>query len=202
MVSDTPIFQQPTKLKSTFLVLLAVLFIACTSITADAINSDTTKLPTFGKGKVIVRLYTDYFCGPCSRMEPKVEQTLLDLIKKNSITLTFVDTPVHTGTPVYAKYFLYILNVRNNVDYAFKSRAALFEAAASKIEGQEKLEEFLNIKKINFRQSDPSATLAAISSLIAEDVIKSTPTCVIIRDGKKMPYIGEADITTALQALK
>jgi hypothetical protein len=123
-------------------------------------------------------------------------------VKKNAITLTLIDTPVHTGTPLYAKYFLYILNVKRDVDYALKSRSVLFEGASSKIEGQEKLEEFLRSKDIKFKQVDISATLAALSSLISEDAIKSTPTCVIIVDGKKTAYTGEIDITTALQALK
>jgi len=188
--------------KSSILILLiAFVFIFASNVYANA-SEKSSKVPSFGKGKVLVRLYTDYFCGPCSRMEPKVEQTLLELVNKNLITLTLIDTPVHAGTPLYAKYFLFILNVKRDVDHALKSRAVLFEAASNKVENQEKLEEFLWNKNIKFKQSDPSATLATLSSSINEDSIKSTPTCVIIINGKKAVYTGETDITTALQALK
>ena len=33
---------------------------------ATPVYADEVLLPTFGKGRVQVRLYTDYFCGPCS----------------------------------------------------------------------------------------------------------------------------------------
>ena len=89
--------------------------------------------PSFGTGKVQVRLYTDYFCGPCSQMEPKIEPVLKDLVHRNAITLTLVDTPIHTLTPLYARYFLYILNSDRRFDQALRSRAVLFEAAGQKI---------------------------------------------------------------------
>lgn len=204
MDSKIPMSRQLIKSRLVLVILLvAIIFVAGDNGSAIASSSKVNKLPSsFGNGKILVRLYTDYFCGPCSRMEPKVEQALLDLIKKNTITLTLVDTPVHTGTPLYAKYFLYILNVKRDFDYVLKSRAILFEAASNKIEGPEKLEEFLKSKDIKFKQSDSSSTFVALSSLINEDTIKSTPTCVIIVDGKKTTYTGEIDITAALQSLK
>jgi hypothetical protein len=135
-------------------------------------------------------------------MEPRVGQLLSDLVKKKIITFTLVDTPIHPGTPLYAKYFLYILNANRTTEHALQSRAILFEAAKDKIEEQDKLEEFLRRKGVKFRESDHLAVFATFSSLISEDAIKSTPTCVIIRDGRKNTYSGETEIVNALQQLK
>jgi len=159
-------------------------------------------LPLFGKGKIQVRLYTDYFCGPCSNMEPKVEGLLTDLVKRNVITLTFIDTPIHTHTPLYARYFLYILNQDGRFDRALRVRAVLFDAAKSKIQEGGKLEEHLKKNDVRFKQFDPRPSFTALSALINEDKIRSTPTCVIINDGKRGVYSGEVDITKALELLR
>jgi hypothetical protein len=135
-------------------------------------------------------------------MEPRVEKTLLRLVKKNVITLTLVDTPVHNGTPLYAKYFLQILNANRAIDYALRSRAVLFEAAKNKIEDARQLEYFLRQNDVKFLDGDFSTVFARLSTLIDQDAIKSTPSCVIVQNGNKKTYIGEADITGALQSLR
>jgi len=182
-----------------FLVLLSAL-----SVLAAPAYAAKTEVPSFGKGRIEVRLYTDYFCGPCSRMEPRVEALLADLVKRDTIALTFVDTPAHPFTPIYAKYFLYILNKDRTFAHVLQYRALLFEAAKGKIETGEKLEEFLNEKGVPFTRTDPGPTLAALSSLITQDGVMSTgtPTCVIIKDGRKGVYVGAVDIPKALEQLQ
>ncbi len=157
--------------------------------------------PAFGKGETEVRLYTDYFCAPCSRMEPKIEGLLSDLVKKNAIKLIFVDTPVHKMTPLYAKYFIFIVDADRSFPNILRSRAVLFDAAKNKIVEKEGLEEFLAKNRVKFRETDPRPTLLALSALINEDNIKSTPTAVIIRDGNKGVFTGEAEIMKALELL-
>jgi thiol:disulfide interchange protein DsbA len=159
-------------------------------------------LPTFGTGKVQVRLYTDYFCGPCSRMEPKIEPTLKNLVRKNVITLTLVDTPIHTLTPLYARYFLYVVNNDRRFDQVLRSRAVLFEAAGQKIVERDKLEEYLKAHDVKFRETDPRPVFAVLSALMREDKIVSTPTCVIIQDGEKTTFSGDTEIAGALGLLK
>jgi len=180
-----------------FLVFLSVFLVA--SVPAHAAK---TEVPSFGKGRIEIRLYTDYFCGPCSRMEPRVEALLADLVKRDAVTTIFVDTPIHTFTPLYAKYFLYILNKDRTFTHVLQYRALLFEAAKGKIENGEKLEEFLKEKNVPFTRTNPGPTLAALSALITEDAIRSTPTCVIIKDGQKGTYVGEIDIPRALEQLQ
>lgn len=169
---------------------------------ASPVYADEVLLPTFGKGKVQVRLYTDYFCGPCRHMEPKIEPLLKDLVQRDVITLTLVDTPVHTLTPLYARYFLYIFNQDKRFDQALRSRTFLFGAAGDKIGEKERLEDYLRAHGVKFKECDPQPTFAALSALITEDKVKSTPTCVIINDGKKAAFTGEAQITNALGLLK
>jgi thiol:disulfide interchange protein DsbA len=163
--------------------------------------ADEVLIPSFGKGKVQVRLYTDYFCGPCSRMEPKIESTLKDLVRRNAITLVLIDTPVHALTPLYARYFLYALSEGKGIDEALRSRTVLFKAAEEKIKDKEKLEAYLREHRVAFRAFDPAPTFTALSALITEDRIRSTPTCVTITEGKKAVAKGEAEITKALGSL-
>jgi thiol:disulfide interchange protein DsbA len=169
---------------------------------ATCVYSEEVVLPSYGTGKVKVRLYTDYFCGPCSRLEPKVERLLAELVKRNVITLTFIDTPVHTHTPLYARYFLYIVNHDKSFDYMMSTRAVLFGAAKAKVSDKEKLEEYLKKHNVKFKQFEARPTLLALNSLIQEDKISRTPSCVIIDEGKKALFSGEADIIKALQLLK
>ncbi|MGD0229305.1 MAG: thioredoxin domain-containing protein [Syntrophorhabdales bacterium] len=168
---------------------------------ATPVYGDEVLFPSFGKGKVQVRLYTDYFCGPCSRMEPKIEPLLKELIYNNTITLTLVDTPIHAATPLYARYFLYMLNEDRGFDQALRSRKILFEAAGDKIGEKERLEAYLKTRDVKFKEIDARPTFAALSALINEDRIGATPTCVIITNGKKKIFGGEAEITAALGRL-
>ncbi len=177
------------------LLFLLSLFVAKTG------RAEPAEAPSFGKGKIQVRLYTDYFCGPCSRMEPKIEGLLSDLVKRNVISLTFVDTPVHKMTPLYAQYFLFIVNADPTFPNILRSRAVLFEAAKNKIENKEGLEEFLRKNRVRFTVTDLRPLFATLSALIREDDVKATPTCVIIKDGKKAVTSGEVDIVKALEPL-
>jgi thiol:disulfide interchange protein DsbA len=169
---------------------------------ATPVYADEVLVPTFGKGRVQVRLYTDYFCGPCSRMEPNITPLLKDLVRRNVITLTFVDTPVHALTPLYARYFLYIFNQDRSFDQVLRSRTLLFGAAGDKIGEKERLEDYLRLHEVKFKECDSRPTFAALSALISEDKIRSTPTCVIINDGRKTAFNGEAEITKALDLIK
>ena len=86
---------------------------------------------SFGKGKTQVRLYADYFCGPCRNLEPKIEYLISDLVKRNIITIIFIDAPFHKYSSLYAKYFLYIINDKKEISHALKARSMLFEASKS-----------------------------------------------------------------------
>ena len=159
-------------------------------------------LPSYGQGKINVRVYTDYFCVPCRAGEPKIEALLTDFVKANKIKLTFVDTPAHQETPLYAKYFLYILNNKKDFEHALFARAALFDAATIKIITKEKLEEFLAQKGIRYKSFDAKQTFDAMNKYIKDDGVKSTPTVVIDNGSQKQQFIGVDKIVNALELLK
>lgn len=157
-------------------------------------------LPSFGTGKTKLRLYTDYFCGPCSSLEPKLEKVIPDLVKKGVITITFIDTPIHKHSNLYAMYFLYILNEKKEFNYAFRARALLFEAAKNKITEKDMLEEFLKKRGIGFKPFDVSPIFSLFNNYFQEDKINATPTCVI-SNGEKKSFTGIEHITKALERL-
>jgi uncharacterized membrane protein len=165
---------------------------------ATPVYAADTLLPSFGNGPVNVRLYTDYFCKPCSALEPKLDSVITELVKKRSITITFIDTPVHKETTLYAKYFLYMLNEKKELNYALRARAVLFEAAKEKIADSKRLEAFILQKGMKWKPFDVTYTFGVLGSYLKEDNIKSTPTCIIENKKKKETFTGN-NILTALK---
>lgn len=164
--------------------------------------ADTVLMPSFGDGKVKVRIYTDYFCGPCSQLEPKLESILVHLVKSNTASVTFIDTPIHAPTPTYARYFLYIVNEKGDFDYVLRMRAMLFGAAKNNITEKEKLEEYLLKNQVRFKQFETKPTFTALQRYLDEDNINSTPTVVIYNGQNKGVYKGAPEILKALDQLK
>jgi thiol:disulfide interchange protein DsbA len=121
-------------------------------------------------------------------------------VKKGLINITFVDTPVHKETTLYAKYFLYILNEKKEFNHALQARAILFEAAKQEITDSKRLEAFILQKGMRWKPFDVKTTFGVLGSYLNEDNIKSTPTCVIESKGKKERFTG-ADIAIALNRL-
>ncbi len=159
--------------------------------------------PAYGVGKIEVRLYTDYFCPPCRNMEPAVEPILKDLIKNNVIRLTLVDVPLSRQSILYTRYFLYALKSKNDPEHAIKIRKILFETAeAGSVTTQEQIEKHLRSKEIPFHPFDLKSAFDRFNVLIREDHINATPTCVIIKSGKKEVFSGGEDIVNALRRLR
>lgn len=158
-------------------------------------------ISTFGAGSVKIRLYSDYFCGPCRSAAPVIETILSNLMDKKAISLTFVDTPIHKETVVYAKYFLYILNENRTFPRALVARRALYEAAGQKISTPEALEAFLAKKNIRFRQFETAPIFETLENFIKEDDIRGTPVCIIINRKGKERFLGGTGIIKGLQTI-
>jgi len=165
------------------------------------VYAEDMPLTSFGNGRIKVRIYTDYFCNPCRAIEPELEPLIRSLMKKRRITVIFVDTPVHSHSPLYAKYFLYALNENKDFNSALHVRSVLFEAAKQDISDNGKLDDFLRQKGIKVKSFDTKTAFAALSGYIREDAVNATPTCVIYDDGKKEKFTGP-DIIKALESLK
>jgi len=158
--------------------------------------------PTFGNGRIHVRIYSDYFCNPCSKLDPEIAAQIADLVKKNVIRVTFVDTPVHQHTTLYSRYFLYALNEKKDIDYATRARRVLFQAAARNISNREKLEAYLKKNGINYKVYNSSASFNFLTSYLTEDKVRSTPTAVIIENGRKQVVKGPTHIAKAIGEIK
>ena len=165
------------------------------------VYAEDTPMTSFGKGRIEVRIYTDYFCNPCRAVEPELEPLIRSLMKKRKITIVFVDTPIHPHTPLYAKYFLYALNENKDFNNALHVRSALFEAAKQNITENERLDDFLRQKGIKLKFFNTKTVFAALSSYLREDAINATPTCVIYNNRKKEKFVGP-DIIKALESLE
>jgi thiol:disulfide interchange protein DsbA len=190
--------QKELKVKLISSIILFLLIFAI----AETVSAQDMSLFAFGKGKIQVRLYADYFCGPCSRLEPKIEYLISDLVKRNIITITFIDMPLHKHSMLYAKYFLYVLNNKKTLDHALKTRDALFEAAKIPIDEEEKLEAFLQKKGFRLKIFDTKPAFAILQNYIRDDLMNSTPTCVILKGNTKEVFGGEENILKGLEKLK
>lgn len=182
--------------------ILFLVFAAFDLLYAGPVYAQGVVLPSFGQGKVAVRIYSDYFCGPCRTGEPKFEALLRDLVKRNKIKLTFIDTPGHPETPLYARYFLFIVNYKKDFEHLLYARAALFDAASIKIITREKLEEFLGQKGIQYKPFEAKQTFNAMNKYLADDGVKGTPTVVIDNGTQKQLISGVENIIKALELLK
>jgi len=185
-----------------YITILILSLVTCIFLPSGPLYAQGIFLPSYGQGKISVRFYSDYFCASCRTGEAKIEALLVDLVKANKIKLTFVDTPAHSETPLYARYFLFIVNHKKDFENNLFARAALFDAASIKIITKEKLEEFLAHKGIRFKPFDTKQTFNAMSKYIMDDGVKSTPTVVIDDGTQKQQFSGVDKIVTALGLLK
>lgn len=164
-------------------------------------TKDNLPFPSYGVGKVLVRIYTDYFCPPCRAAEPELEPLLVDLVKSKKITVTFVDTPIYRDSQFFARRFLYALNKKNDFEHALKVRSVLFEAATSKV-NKDSLDEYLKGKEVLLSPFEVAPVLTKLNGLLQEDKVDSTPTVVIVKDGKSEKKIGGGEILRALKAIQ
>lgn len=195
-------FERSKKISiSVSLVLGLILFTVFFRGSVTPAYAENIVIPSFGNGNIQVRLYTDYFCNPCEALEPQIEPCIVDLVEKDTITITFIDTPIHPQTTFYAKYFLYILNEKKDFRHALLARSVLFDAAKKKIKDSGKLEAFIKKKGITFKPFDTKATFNILSNCLKKDKINATPTCIVYREGKSDKFTGR-DIRSALEQLR
>ncbi len=181
---------------------VCVPFLILISCTVTCLHAQDSAVPVFGQGKVNVRLYTDYFCSPCKAMETELEPVIEDLLKKNTIKLIFIDTPFSQYSSLYARYFLYGINDRRQIDHVFAVRNALIAASKENISDPAKIEGFLAARGIKTRPTDTKPVFDFYLKMLKEDAVHSTPTAMIERDGKKHKVTGGPDIIRALKSLQ
>lgn len=182
---------------------IIVIYLFAAAIFANTDESSARQdmpVPSYGSGSVEVRIYSDYFCPPCQQMEPRLERVLKDLVNRRIIRLILVDVPSHAGSPLFARFFLYALEIKNDVHHSLEVRNILFQAAQRPdIVTGERMEEFLKKNNISYSIFNPQPILKHYNSLIREDHVSVTPTCVIIQNGEKRVFIGQMQIMKVLK---
>lgn len=165
--------------------------------------AEENMITSFGSGAVQVRLYTDYFCGPCRAAEPAIASLLGNLLEKKTIRLTLIDYPIHEYTSLYARYFLYILHESQLFfPRAMQARSVLFEAARQNISTPAALEAFLAKKGYKFKPFiDVKPIFLSFETQYREDKIERTPSCVIVSSRGKELYVGGPNIVRALKSI-
>lgn len=196
-------FQRNRKMLAALAVAAGLLFfLLFFSGSATPVYAAEPLMPAFGRGAIEVRLYTDYFCGPCTAEEAEVISLVTELVDKNLVRVLLIDTPIHPETVLYAGYFLAALNAKHDFRQAVAARGALFEAAGKKIKRKEEMEVFLKAKGLEIRPFDTAPVFKIFGNYLKEDHIRSTPTCVILGPQGKQTLTGKDEIVAALRGLR
>jgi protein-disulfide isomerase len=183
---------------------LTILLTFSGSVTPAYGQNITAAVPSLGKGTYEVVLFTDYFCPPCKRIDAQAEPVLKELLASGKVKITFVDVPLSRFTPIYARQYLYAVNAGANDEEIFRIRKALFKAAQERrIETKEALISYLKEEKIGWKEFDEKPIFSTLSSMIKQNKVDATPTCVIkysAADVKK--YVGDDEIWDGLAKFK
>jgi thiol-disulfide isomerase/thioredoxin len=184
-------------------VVFCYLFITFIS-TAPAVNADKGSIPSYGQGPHEILIFSDYFCPPCQALEPKLEPVLDELYARGSVKITFVDTPMHRETPLFAKFYLYAAKAAPDYRAATRARQVLFALAGKEnvLWMDERIEESFRKEKVAFTPFDFRTAQPDLNRLISEHRVDATPTCVILSPGAKaQKYTGAKDILKGLAAI-
>lgn len=183
---------------------LIILFTFYGSITPAYGQTIDKAVPSLGKGPYEIIMFADYFCPPCRRIDTKAEPLLKKLLETNQVKITFIDVPVHSPTSIYAKYYLYAINANPDANSVLHIRKKLFDAAQDRhIHTEDALVVYLNEQKISWKIFDEKSILTMLSTIIKENNINATPTCIIrysTKDVKK--FVGDDEIWNGLTTLK
>lgn len=161
-------------------------------------------IPSWGSGPYEVTLFTDYFCGPCRRIDTKAETLLKELLATRQVRLAFVDVPFTRVSPIYARYYLYVVNANANASYVLYVRKRLFDAAQDRrIQTEEALIAYLEENKISWTVFDEKSVFPLVNRIIKDNKINATPTCIIkFASADQKKYIGSDEIWAGLTALQ
>jgi thiol:disulfide interchange protein DsbA len=195
-----------TRLLLSFLLPIVVCSLFITFISpAPAVDADKGNIPSYGQGPHEVLIFSDYFCPPCQALEPQLEPVLDALYKKGRVKITFVDTPMHKETPLFAKFYLYAAKAAPDYRAAMRARQVLFALSGKEnvFWMDERIEEVFRKEKIAFTPFDFRTVQPELNRLMREHRVDATPTCVILSPGAKAEkHTGAGDILKGLRSLQ
>ena len=169
-------------------------------------NASEVIVPVFGKGKIDVWLYSNYFCEWC-KMGPDFDRMLTELVHNNVITITFIDVPISRfASPLYARYFFYSLKHRMEFDQAMRVRKALYDAAWAAIKDESKLESYLTQQGIAVTKFDTTSSLKNLNQYkkyLREQNNGKTivPACAILNGSERKISVGASYVIRAFSAI-
>jgi thiol-disulfide isomerase/thioredoxin len=185
-------------------VVFCYLFISFIS-PAPAVDADNGSIPSYGNGPHEVLIFSDYFCPPCQALEPQLEPVLDELYTQGNVKISFVDTPMHRETPLFAKFYLFAAKAAPDYRAAVRARQVLFTLAVKEhvFWTDERIEEAFQKEKIAFTPFDFHTVQPELNGLIQQHRVDATPTCLILSPGKKAEkYTGASDILKGLKSLQ
>jgi hypothetical protein len=195
---------QRSQLRSQLIALplgFLILLFSFAAAPLPSFGAGSSSLPVFGSGPVEIRLYTDYFCEPCSRLEPELEDKLVALVENGRARVVFIDVPLHPPTPIYAGYFLAMLKPEEGIREALRERGLLFAAAGQDLQSPESLEAFLRQAGCEVAGADKDGNFSFFNQLLAEDAIRSTPTLVVREKGRSESHQGYSKVLKEIDRL-
>ncbi|MEZ4601752.1 MAG: thioredoxin domain-containing protein [Syntrophotaleaceae bacterium] len=182
---------------------LGFLFLLLSFAAAPVVSygESPSALPVFGTGPTEIRLYTDYFCGPCGRLEPELEEGLVALVESGRAKVVFIDVPMHRPTPLYATCFLAMLKPGVGIREALLDRNLLFAAAKEDLTTPATLQAFLRKMGSDAVCPEQPADFSFYNQLLTEDGIRSTPTLVVYQKGSSETHKGYGNVLKEIERL-
>ncbi|SEM38797.1 hypothetical protein SAMN04489760_1139 [Syntrophus gentianae] len=166
-------------------------------------SAEKSRIPTIGTGPYKLYIFTDYFCGPCQALEAELDSMLQELIERNSVKITFVDLPIHRGTVLFNRYYLYAAHTAGSGRDLLRIRRELFALAGLQPPADEKkiISRFEN-RNIAFQVYELKPVYRELNRIIKEFNIHSTPTCVVQYSSTDIrTYSGIAQIRQGMNVL-
>jgi uncharacterized membrane protein len=181
-----------------------VMITAFSGSITPAYGAEESPVPLFGKGKIAITIFTDYFCQPCQSVEKDLEPVLEAVLKNEQATVTFVDMPIHRQTVLYAKYFLYAVRAANDWRDVLQARRQLFDLAKGSAPGSDAdLTGALQARHVRLSPHDVKPVFKALDEIIQRHKISSTPTMMVQYSSSDVrTYRGTTEIRQGLESLK
>ncbi len=125
-----------------------------------------------------------------------MDMYLNEFLSKSGVKVTFIDMPLHEFTPLYARYFLYVVNAGGGYREILHARKVLFELATANAALNDKaLAQKLQERGVAFKPYDPKPTFAVLDRTIKEFKANATPTCFVKYSGTDIrKYVGPEEI--------
>lgn len=193
------------------LMALLLMFLGCLMLTAPFFpgvkpswGAEKPVVPAIGSGPYELYIFTDYFCGPCQRLEAELDPALQELTARNSVKIIFVDIPIHRQTTLYNRYYLYAARSAATGGALLRIRRELFALAGRDAAADEKkIVSLFKSRNIPFEIHDLKPAYGEFNRIITQFNVRATPTCVVKYSPSDVrTYSGIPQIRSGLAVLR